>query len=96
MPKGWKALPMKAYLTDYTERIEGLHPAEALPILRELEEGARLSRSKGNTTKLHTDAEWRKDIENDLKASRRLIDLQHKRIASIYAPLNKLGKEATQ
>ena len=87
MPKGWKAIPMRDYLADYTERINGLHPAEALRELRELEEGALSTIKRGNTVKLMTDIEWAKDMQNDLKASRRLIDLQHKRLEKIYTLL---------
>jgi hypothetical protein len=96
MPKGWKALPMKAYLTDYAERIEGLHPVEALRILREIEEGVKISIRNGNTVRLYTDAEFRKDTQNELKATRRLINLQYKRLEKIYSPLNKLRKEESQ
>ena len=90
MPKGWKALPMKAYLTDYTERIKGLNPTESLQVLRELEEDTLLSIRNGNATKILSDAEFKKDNANDLKASRRLIDLQYKRLEKIYSPLKEV------
>ena len=90
MARTQKAFTQKAYLTDYKERIEGLNPIESLKILRKLEADTMLSIKNGHTTTLYTLVEWNKDNQNDLKAIRRLIDLQYKRLEKVFEPYKNL------